>query len=251
MKVTELRAELEALGLDTKGKKADLETRLQASLEADADDARAPSPPPRVSLAGADAGAPAPPLAPCLPGDSTIAPVARDLAHAQELLEEQARRIAEQGRRIAEQAKELAPFHAAQAKTEEKKAAAKKKQQEKRAVAKKKADALREANHMCTPQRKGETDEAFAERCGLKFPLKLHEPWQPACGEDPSFNNGRCSASFKKGDPERNECCGRLPWGVFPCCNTWEEETTYCSKWRGIHECPYYQEFIDQHGDDY
>ena len=37
MKVTELRAELEALGLDTKGKKADLETRLQTALEADAD----------------------------------------------------------------------------------------------------------------------------------------------------------------------------------------------------------------------
>jgi hypothetical protein len=211
MKVTELRAELKALGLNTKGKKADLETRLQTALEADADDARAPSPPPPLeamqvrldvltgpyagkrfdvvvsekeissnqvrlgrgatellkskggsmpkdselstnharisldsagsgalvfvdlsssndsvvdgaeaeegeevalrdgsvlrvgqaeirvstrvfSLAGADAGAPAPLLAPCLPGDGTIALVALDLKHAQELLKEAKRK---------------------------------------------------------------------------------------------------------------------------------------------------------------
>ena len=38
MKVTELRAELKAHGLDTKGKKAELEARLQTALEAEAAD---------------------------------------------------------------------------------------------------------------------------------------------------------------------------------------------------------------------
>jgi hypothetical protein len=225
MKVTELRAELEALGLDKTGKKAALEARLEAwgggaaALRCRAAarawrDARvalhaARQVRPASAIVCAEERQAAALAEDVVDGEGDSGAAAEQIAALQAQLAEHAQHI------VALQA-ELAPFRAQEA-------AKKKAADESKA-----ADEARwEVDHTMRPQREGESDEAFAKRCGLKFPLQFHtKAWQDSC-------QSHCGGfNFKRGDPDENECCHRMPWGLYPCCKGTgfgaNEDSEYC-----------------------